>query len=111
MSHDYSYRARCVKVVDGDTVDCDVDLGFHITTRVRVRLAGINAPELNSPNAEHRTLANEAKNHLIDSILNKDILLETSKTEKYGRYLGSITCGGININSEMILMGLATTYV
>ena len=60
----YTYAARLVRVVDGDTVDLDIDLGFHITVRERFRLAGIDTPELRDRNTELRAAAYEAMRYL-----------------------------------------------
>lgn len=56
-----SFRARCAKVVDGDTYDLEVDVGFHVVVRSRFRLRGFDTAELNSVDAELRTLAVNAK--------------------------------------------------
>ena len=50
----YEYKAKLVRVVDGDTIDCEIDLGFDITVRQRVRFAGINAPESRTRDLEEK---------------------------------------------------------
>ena len=80
------YRAKVIRVVDGDTVDFDVDLGFHISIRIRTRLVGVDTPERG-----HQDFA-KATNILID-LLNEQkdeegyVRIETQKTGKYGRWL------------------------
>ena len=87
------YRAKVIRVVDGDTVDFDVDLGFYISTRIRTRLLGVDTPEKG-----HQDFA-KATNILID-LLNEQkdeeeyVMIKTGKTGKYGRWLVDIP--GVN---------------
>lgn len=110
----YRYRARIVRVVDGDTVDLDVDLGFRVRHRVRVRLLGINAPESAGPGAS--AAGKDAKAFLISrlGVAGLDVHLEThlDATDKYGRLLGKIWLKGIDrtINEEMVALGYAKPY-
>lgn len=108
--HDYKFNSVCIKVVDGDTIDCVVDLGFNISQKIRFRLARINAPEINSPIEETRIKAQEAKNFVSTSILSKKIIIESKKTEKYGRYLAEVFYDGKNLNDELLQQGLAEKY-
>ena len=92
----YSYRAKLVRCVDGDTVDFEVDLGFNLFAKIRTRLIGVNTPERGKP------LFSEATAILEDLInLNADnegyIIINTHKTGKYGRWLVDID----NVNSTM----------
>jgi micrococcal nuclease len=86
----YEYHAKVVKVVDGDTIDVDVDLGFKITTHQRLRLANIDTPELRSSNIEEREAAKRAKERVEELILGEMVLICTSKTGKYGRYIADV---------------------
>lgn len=82
---EYPY-ARFLRVVDGDTVDFEVDLGFRIFTYERFRLFGVDAPELRG---EERDRGLEAKRALVDLLLRSgpDFMLRTYKSDKYGRWL------------------------
>ena len=87
------YRAKVKRVVDGDTVDFDVDLGFHISISIRTRLLGVDTPE------RGRQDFAKATNILIDLLeQQKDeegyVMIETKKTGKYGRWLVNIK--GVN---------------
>ena len=87
------YRAKVIRVVDGDTVDFDVDLGFHISIRIRTRLVGVDTPERG-----HQDFA-KATNVLIDLLSTRTneegyIMIKTEKTGKYGRWLVDIE--GVN---------------
>lgn len=84
----YEYRAKVIRVVDGDTVEVDVDLGFQIHTKMMLRLYGINAPEMKGPS---RAAGQAAKTFLKDLIQQYNGVLQVrtlqDAQEKYGRYL------------------------
>ena len=105
----YVYAARCVQVIDGDTLDLDIDLGFHVTLRQRVRLRGIDTPELRGP---QRELA-EAARQAVDAWLQDDIVLirtERDQTDKYGRMLADVWGNGLNLSDYLVERGLARRY-
>jgi len=106
----YRYSAKCVNVVDGDTIDCEVDLGFHAYVKIRFRLSRINTPELNSPIEAVRARALEAKKFVELNVLNKTIEIVSFKTEKYGRFLAEVFYSETNLNDELLARGLADKY-
>jgi micrococcal nuclease len=81
----YTYKAIVTNVVDGDTVDVTVDLGFKIHTVQRIRLAGIDTPERGQPGYY------EAKERLRVLCADRQVLLTTTKISKFGYYLGVVT--------------------
>ena len=85
----WTYNARAVHVVDGDTIDLDVDLGFGVRKLDRFRLVGIDTPELNSTNVAERERAARAKERLESLVAGQPLIAHTvkDKREKYGRYL------------------------
>lgn len=110
----YTYNANIVRVVDGDTVIADIDLGFNIWQRKQsIRLSGINAPEMRGKTLQE---GREAKQFLEKLVLNKRVILRTDKDkkEKYGRWLGNIQIEEdknlIEINRTMIAEGHAVAY-
>ena len=111
------YVKRVTKVVDGDTIDVDIDLGFDISFTSRVRLAGIDTPESRTSNKMEKALGLEAKaylKHEIDSA--KSVVIKTEKmdsSEKYGRILGWVFLDGADksINEKMIEVGHAWGYM
>ena len=112
----YEYRVKAVtKVVDGDTIDVDIDLGFNITYSQRVRLAGIDTPESRTTNKLENALGLEVKEFLKEKLKGKtDIVIKTEKpdsSEKYGRILGHLMVDGISLNQEMIDKGYAWGYL
>ena len=62
----YIYNAKCIKVVDGDTIDAQIDLGFDTHKVIRIRLVGINAPESRTRDLEEKTRGLAAKQFVID---------------------------------------------
>ena len=62
----FIYNAKCLRVVDGDTVDATVDLGFDTWKKIRIRLVGINTPETRTRDLEEKAKGLAAKNFLID---------------------------------------------
>lgn len=110
----YHYKAKVEKVVDGDTIDVVIDLGFKITTYQRIRLAGINTPETYNvkKDSEEYKKGMASKQFIEQRLLanNMEIELETEKVqEKYGRYIGTIKLADstVNLNDEMVEKGFA----
>lgn len=87
----YVYKARVDRVVDGDTIDVTFDLGMHVLKRERVRLAGIDTPEIYGVKKESQEYiaGKEASHALEDMIVGKDVIIQTEKDKrgKYGRYV------------------------
>ena len=113
----YIYRIKSVlKVVDGDTIDASIDLGFDISLSKRIRLAGIDAPESRTTNLKEKALGLESKEWLKKALEGaKDILIKTEKpdsTEKYGRIIGHLFINDqeTSLNNQMIAEGYALAY-
>lgn len=112
----YEYHGKILKVVDGDTLDVSVDLGFGISNILRLRLAEINTEELNDADMLKRAKAVEAKNRVIEICAEKGadgVIVSTfkDKKEKYGRYLAKINfTDGSCLNSILLEEGLAKRY-
>jgi micrococcal nuclease len=88
----YEYIVKeIVKIVDGDTVDIVLDLGFDVYRKERVRINRVDTPESNSKDATEKKLAIEAKNYVSTWMINqKKIRIKTFKDDKYGRLLGEL---------------------
>ena len=108
----YEYHATITKVYDGDTVTADIDLGFKtFRTDMKLRLYGINAPEMRGEEREQGIIS---RNWLREQILGKQVIIHTQKDKqgKYGRWLAEIFLPeNINqsINRQLIEKGLAVT--
>ena len=114
----YEYHVKKVtNVVDGDTIDVDIDLGFDISFSSRVRLAGIDTPESRTTNKAEKVLGLEAKEYIKSKIKDaKDVVIKTEKmdsSEKYGRILGWLFLDGskVSVNEQMIADGYAWGYL
>ena len=114
----YEYHVKKVtNVVDGDTIDVEIDLGFDISFSSRVRLAGIDTPESRTTNKAEKVLGLEAKEYVKSKIKDaKEVVIKTEKmdsSEKYGRILGWVFLDGskLSINEQMIADGYAWGYL
>lgn len=111
------YVKKVTKVVDGDTIDVEIDLGFDISFNSRVRLAGIDTPESRTTDKAEKALGLEAKAYVktqIDSA--KTVVIKTEKmesSEKYGRILGWVFLdnSSVSLNQKMIDDGYAWGYL
>jgi len=110
----YEYAIKeIVKVVDGDTIDIVIDLGFNLSKKERVRLAGIDTPESRTRDLEEKAMGLEAKDFLkrrLEDGIASGLKVRTEKDGKYGRMLGYLFCGETNLNEEMVYRGYAWTY-
>jgi micrococcal nuclease len=114
----YEYFVKEVKnVVDGDTIDVIIDLGFDILFASRVRLAGIDTPESRTTDKAEKALGLEAKEYLKKQLKDaKSVVIRTEKmdsSEKYGRILGWVYVNGESesVNNKMINDGYAWGYL
>lgn len=93
----YEYRARITRVIDGDTVEAEIDLGFHVSLTVTLRLAGINAPETRGTERPRGLAATRYLEALLHNLAGdtRVLTVRTRKdvTEKYGRYLADLIAG------------------
>jgi micrococcal nuclease len=111
------YVKKVSKVVDGDTIDVDIDLGFDISFSSRVRLAGIDTPESRTTDKIEKALGLESKEYLKKAIdASKTVVIKTEKmdsSEKYGRILGWVFLDGskVSVNEQMIADGYAWGYM
>tara|TARA_R100000234_G_C4924060_1_gene145501 strand:- start:263 stop:631 length:369 start_codon:yes stop_codon:yes gene_type:complete len=116
----YTYKILPLKVVDGDTIDAEIDLGFDIKVKKRIRFMGINAPESRTKDLEEKAKGLAAKDRvkqLLDGC--KNITLKSHGIGKFGRCLGELhldTIDGqekltlVSLNELLIKEGHATKY-
>jgi micrococcal nuclease len=109
----YAYAAKVIRVIDGDTVVADIDLGFNIWRHnERLRLAGIQTPEEKAPGFQ------EAKEALADRVSGREVIICTVKAKRsgkevrggFGRYLATIWKDGENLNQWLLDEGHAVPY-
>ena len=114
----YTYFVKkVIKVVDGDTIDIEIDLGFDLTKKERVRLGGIDTPEKRTKNLEEKAMGLEATEYLTALLEGAvKLIVTTEKDGKFGRMIGtlymSLECieTGSSINQMMIDDGFAWKY-
>lgn len=111
----FEYRAIIKRVVDGDTIDVDIDLGFNIWIKnERLRLYGINAPETRTKDKDEKIRGIEAKDYLM-TLLSEGtecvIMTRKDKKGKFGRMLATFFIDGIDVNRAMIEEGHAVQYM
>jgi micrococcal nuclease len=110
----YEYRIKkVVKVVDGDTVDLEIDLGFSLTKKERCRIAGIDTPECRTRNKAEKQYGQAAKLYMTGLLKNaKELKVRTEKDGKYGRMLGWIYADDneLSLNEQMVVDGYAWQY-
>ena len=116
----YTYKAKLLRVVDGDTCDAQIDLGFDVSIKKRIRFAGINAPESRTRDLEEKARGLAAKDR-VKAILaeNPSFTLESTEIGKYGRVLGRIHINVLDgvegltqicLNEQLIKEGHAVEY-
>ena len=113
----YEYKAKLVKVVDGDTVDVDIDLGFGVWLKnERVRIMGIDTPESRTRDKVEKVFGLATKERL-KQLIEKDTILKTFAAKdgedmkgKFGRILGDFICGDKMVTEIMIEEGHAVKY-
>ena len=110
----YHYRAELVSIYDGDTITVDLDLGCGVWKRKeKIRLWGINTPEIRTRNEQEKAAGYAAKARLTELLGSGDLLIQTfreKETGKFGRLLGIVWSAGVNCNQRLIDEGHATEY-
>ena len=112
----YTYKAKLDRVVDGDTIDVNIDLGFDISVHKRVRLAGIDTPESRTRDLEEKKRGLAAKDRLIEILDKGSLQVESKEVGKYGRVLGVLHVYPesldlpINVNETLVSEGHAVEY-
>ena len=112
---DFSYRiSKVTKVVDGDTIDVIMDMGFDIMYKSRVRLFGIDTPESRTRNLDEKKRGLLAKKYLQEALkAGNKLSIKTYKdneTGKFGRILGDVFIDGKSINAQMVMDFMAVPY-
>jgi len=108
----YYYKIELLRVVDGDTIDVRIDLGFNVWNKSRIRLVGINAPESRTRDKEEKKRGLAAKDWLIKKLesAKDDLEMKSYGVGKYGRVLGEIYIKEVNVNELMVKEGHAVKY-
>ena len=113
----YTYNCEITRVVDGDTCDITLDLGFNIMHKARVRLHGINAPESRTRDKEEKYRGLQAKARFMDLVKDRPTRVISHDKGEYGRVLGEILIESkktkdnwLNVNKQLVKEGHAVEY-
>jgi micrococcal nuclease len=106
----FKYNAKVIRVVDGDTVDALVDLGFSTFKKVRIRMMGINAPESRTRDMEEKAKGLAAKIRLEELLEEEKFILESHGVGKFGRCIGTLHVDDVNVNKTLVEEGHAWEY-
>ena len=110
----YSYRVKSIKkIIDGDTFDCIMDLGFDVLLEARVRMMGIDTPESRTRDLEEKKFGLLAKEYLTEKLATENIIVTTevdNEKGKFGRILGWVWADDVNVNKQMINENMAVAY-
>lgn len=106
----YTYKAKLDRIIDGDTIDAHINLGFDITIHKRIRLAGIDTPESRTRDLEEKARGLASKERLKELLEGGEFILESKEVGKYGRVLGTLHIDDLNINETLVQEGFAVEY-
>jgi micrococcal nuclease len=104
----YEYDAKVINVVDGDTVDCVISLGFYLTAAHRLRLLGVNCPEVHG---ETKAAGLKAAEYTRATLLGQTVRIRTAKSDSFGRWLCQVYLDGRDFNQSLVDRGLAVPYM
>ena len=107
----YTFRGTLDRVIDGDTIDCHIDVGFGLKTHQRLRFHGINTPELRSRDEDERSRAVLARDFVERWLEGKNLYIQTYKSDVFGRYLARIYAEGECLNDVLVEHGLARPFL
>ena len=106
----HHYNAELIRIIDGDTIDVMLDLGFYVWVKKRIRLYGIDTPETRNRDLEVKERGKAASFRLAELISSNKFTISSHGLDKYGRCLGTIFVGDENINNLLISEGFAKEY-
>ena len=101
----YEYKCNVTRIVDGDTIDAEIQLGFDISFKSRIRLYGVDTPESRTRNLDEKARGKLASAFLKEKIEGADLVKVQTKLDKkgkFGRVLGTIFADDLDLNQEMI---------
>lgn len=109
----YDYKANLKRVIDGDTIEVTLDVGFHSYRVERLRLLGIDCPEMTGDTKQAGEAAKAYTQGWLD--LHRDsqypLIVTTHKTDDFGRYLAVVSCGLDTLNNDLLSSGHAVTFM
>jgi len=110
----FKYKAKVLSVYDGDTMTLLIDVGFNMFIKEKVRLIGLDVPELRTKNLKEKKLGYEVRDYVRGKVLDKEVKVKTEKKGKFGRYLATVYYlqgdKYINLNTDLVKKGYARPY-
>jgi micrococcal nuclease len=104
---EYTYNAKVLRIIDGDTYEVEVDLGFRMATRLPLRLAHVDTPERHT--VPGRTVIAQV-HALLDPLPSSVVVVTHKSADKYGRYLADVLIDGIDLATTLVNEGHAVPY-
>jgi len=104
---DYKYKAKVLRVIDGDTVVFSIDCGFKIKYEAECRFYGIDTPELRKKDQKGAALVSKK---WVEDNIGTEVVIYSKEIDKYGRPLVVVYQGDLNLNEKLIELGLAVKY-
>jgi micrococcal nuclease len=104
---DYKYKAKVLRVIDGDTVVFSIDCGFKIKYEAECRFYGIDTPELRKKDQKEAALVSK---QWVEDNIGTEVIIYSKEIDKYGRPLVVVYKGDLNLNEKLIELGLAVKY-
>lgn len=101
------HNATIINIIDGDTYDCIVDLDFNLTIKIRIRLFGVNCPEMDHKNQD----GIDAKNFAIKKLLDKKVIIDFYHYDSFGRCLCDLWINNKNFAETLLEQRLAVEYL
>ncbi len=111
----YMYKCKLIRIIDGDTLECNVDLGFNILRKSILRLQDIDAPELKTKDLVEKAHAMESTEALKNMILDENpegvFYIHSKKIDSFGRCLATVILkSGLEVNTELVDLGYASKW-
>ena len=104
------FKAKVKRVVDGDTLDVEIDLGFHLTLNERIRLIGVDTPETRTSDPVEKANGLKSKEFVIGFVADGNVIIRVHGFGKFGRPLVDLYKSDICLNERLVHLGLAAPY-
>tara|TARA_Y100001951_G_C11203833_1_gene218719 strand:- start:42 stop:377 length:336 start_codon:yes stop_codon:yes gene_type:complete len=104
------FKAKVKRVVDGDTLDVEIDLGFHLTLSERIRLIGVDTPETRTSDPVEKANGLKSKEFVTGFCRDGNVVLQVHGFGKFGRPLADLYVDGVCLNERLVDLGYAAPY-
>jgi endonuclease YncB( thermonuclease family) len=101
------YKGKLLRIIDADTIEAAIFLGFNISIKKKIRLIGVNAPEIRTKDLKTKEKGLAAKAFLESLLTSKDLIIKSKGFDKYGRCLAEVIVDEVNLGEKLISEGYA----